>query len=922
MPDQLRDPLRDQLQTALGSAYTLERELGGGGMSRVFVAEETRFRRRVVVKLLAPELAQGLSAERFEREIALAAALQHPNVVPLLTAGDVDGLPWYTMPYVDGESLRARLARGPFPLGEAVKVLGDVARALAYAHGRGIVHRDIKPENVLLSGGAAVVTDFGIAKALQQARTVAPNGPAAPISAGLTQLGTSLGTPAYMAPEQAAGDPATDHRADLYAWGVVAYEVLAGRHPFAGKTSAQALMAAHFGETPAPLPKAIPRALGALVERCLTKDPAERPASANEVLAVLDAAPTASGSHPTATRARRLAPVALAGVAILLLAGAWAWRSRAGAGAAPSAAASDAPPLVAVLPFEVAQSGTGVVADSTFGDGLGDAITSKLARLQGLRVIDRASVRSVEGAAAHPQAAGRTLGADYVLRATLRWARGSDGEPRVQVSPVLVRVSDGTTRWAGEPAVVSPADAFAIQGTLATEVAEALDVALAPAERTRLAAAGTQDTAAFAAIERGRRLMHGSDSLSRPERFRRGLREFEFAYRRDPGAAEAWGAASFMLQRLGQEAGNPALIDSAAVLARRAIALDPGDFYAVSTLGIYEGAHGRVRAGAALIEHAVQAHPSSADLRLLLALSQDQNGDSAHAWPNALEALRLAPRSGNVIDNAFMATLALRRYGDAGELVARERALDPTDNRGDVMAAQLAAALGDSVGVARALGAYGAKGGRFRADDRPFNGLRTALLLMRHADRAMGDALLAGTPATFLAESGEDTLYVVAEQAALLLRRGDTARARPLVAHGLALVRRLSAEATTPRRRADLGPQLAWFAAASGDRAEAERALATFAATYAAYLRDAPGGVWDATLTCGRAEVAGLLGDVPTMLAPLRRCLTMANGYPDAALRTEPAFTRHAADPRVRALAAELAAVEQQARTRPAPAGR
>src|SRR5688572_27501792 len=244
--------LREQLQATLGPAYTLQRELGGGGMSRVFVAHEEALGRDVVVKLLAPELAEGLSAERFTREIRLAAALQEPHIVPVLAAGTTnEGLPYYTMPFVRGESLRARLAQGRIPTDEGVGILRDVATALEYAHTRGIVHRDIKPENVLLSGRTAVVTDFGIAKALHASRTVAP-GDAADAD-GLTQAGSSLGTPAYMAPEQAAGDPATDHRADLYAWGVVAYEVLGGRHPFAGRTSPQQRLAAHMAETPPPL---------------------------------------------------------------------------------------------------------------------------------------------------------------------------------------------------------------------------------------------------------------------------------------------------------------------------------------------------------------------------------------------------------------------------------------------------------------------------------------------------------------------------------------------------------------------------------------------------------------------------------------------------------------------------------------------
>src|SRR6476619_2703334 len=239
--------LRDQLQATLGGAYTLERELVGGGMSRVFVAEDARLGRRVVVKVLAPELTEGMSGERFAREVRLASRLQHPNIVPVLAAGDSSGVPYYTMPYVDGESLRARLDRGVPSVAEAVGTLRDLARALAYAHEHGVVHRDVKPENVLLSGDTAVVTDFGIAKAVDAARAGQST------TAALTQFGLAIGTPAYMAPEQAAGESDVDQRADLYAWGVVAYELLAGQHPFAGKKSAQALLAAHIVESPASL---------------------------------------------------------------------------------------------------------------------------------------------------------------------------------------------------------------------------------------------------------------------------------------------------------------------------------------------------------------------------------------------------------------------------------------------------------------------------------------------------------------------------------------------------------------------------------------------------------------------------------------------------------------------------------------------
>jgi eukaryotic-like serine/threonine-protein kinase len=283
--------LRARVQQSLSGTYTIERELGGGGMSRVFVADEQRLGRKVVVKVLAPELAVALSTTRFEREIRVAASLQQANIVPVLAAGDVDGLPYYTMPYVEGESLRARLGRGPLTIAEVMSILRDVSRALAYAHERGVVHRDIKPDNVLLSGHTAVVTDFGIAKAIEAAAE-------GPVGATLTQLGTAIGTPAYMAPEQAAGDPATDRRADIYAFGCMAYELLAGQPPFAGLPPHK-LLVAHMSEAPKPVAELrpdCPPALASLVMQCLAKEPDARPAGAAELLHRLDAVASPSGA--------------------------------------------------------------------------------------------------------------------------------------------------------------------------------------------------------------------------------------------------------------------------------------------------------------------------------------------------------------------------------------------------------------------------------------------------------------------------------------------------------------------------------------------------------------------------------------------------------------------------------------------------
>jgi Tol biopolymer transport system component/tRNA A-37 threonylcarbamoyl transferase component Bud32 len=325
--------VQDRLQQALGPAYVFERELAGGGMSRVFVADEAALGRKVVVKVLRPGLAEGLSTERFKREVRLAARLLHPHVVPLLAAGELDGgVLYYTMPFVEGETLRARLEHvGALTVNEAVRVLHDVASALAYAHEQGIVHRDIKPENILLSHGSAVVADFGIAKAIRASieQKVADAGRH---NSTLTAAGTSLGTPAYMSPEQASGD-LVDHRADLYALGVVAYEMLAGRAPFEGRNTQQ-LLAAQATQVPEPIQRrrpSAPAALGALVMRLLEKHPADRPQSADEVLAALDGiaeSPTVSGANAlagdgTRTGARRVSSWLIVG-AVAAVVGAFA----------------------------------------------------------------------------------------------------------------------------------------------------------------------------------------------------------------------------------------------------------------------------------------------------------------------------------------------------------------------------------------------------------------------------------------------------------------------------------------------------------------------------------------------------------------------------------------------------------------------
>ncbi len=347
----MTDQFLQDLTAALGQAYQIERELPGGGMSRIFVAREHALGREVVIKVLPHELAAGINRERFRREVQLAARITHPYIVPLLNAGEAGTLLWFTMPYISGDSLRTRLEeKGPLPVREVIQLLRDVVEALAYAHARGVIHRDIKPANILTDGVHALVTDFGVAKAL---------GASLPLTgvAGHTTSGVAIGTPAYMAPEQLAADPAADHRVDIYATGLLAYELLTGASPFAAP-SPTATMTAQLTRTPVSLSTLrsdVPPALARLVESCLAKSPEHRPANASAVLADLDriSGALAADAHREGSgdftqpqpRAASSLPLALAalGAIGLVAAGIW-WTGRGPA--APGTATIDTMPVL------------------------------------------------------------------------------------------------------------------------------------------------------------------------------------------------------------------------------------------------------------------------------------------------------------------------------------------------------------------------------------------------------------------------------------------------------------------------------------------------------------------------------------------------------------------------------------------------
>ncbi len=434
----------ERLRASLADRYRLERELGAGGMATVYLAEDLKHHRNVAVKVLRPELAASMGAERFEREIQVAARLQHPHILGVLDSGEADGFFYYVMPYVEGETLRERLTRsGELPVADALRLLGEVTEALSVAHNAGVVHRDIKPENILLSGRHAMVMDFGVAKAVSEASG----------RQQLTTAGVALGTPAYMAPEQATADPQLDHRVDIYALGVLAYEMLTGHPPFHGLTPQQTL-AAHVTQTPLPVTQRRPGispALETLIMRCLAKRPADRYQTADELVAALEPLATPSGGMtPTATRPhpavmrRSLRGWAIAVLATVVLGAAVAlgWRRLSPAGPRLN------PELIAIFPFRVTSADASL---GYLGEGMVDLLSSMYTGKGGPRAIDPRTTLAAwrrhgggERAEAAGPAAARDLGAGQYLLGSIV-ATGS----RLVLSASVARPgADGATAQA------------------------------------------------------------------------------------------------------------------------------------------------------------------------------------------------------------------------------------------------------------------------------------------------------------------------------------------------------------------------------------------------------------------------------------------------------------------------------------------
>ena len=633
-------------------------------MATVHLAQDLRHDRPVALKVLHPELARSLGTERFLREIKLAARLQHPHVLTVLDSGETAGRLWFTMPFVEGESLRERLEREKqLPVEDAVRIARESAEALDYAHRQNVVHRDVKPENILLTNdGHALVADFGIARAL------------AGDDAGeqrLTETGTTLGTPAYMSPEQAAGARSLDARSDVYSLGCVLFEMLAGEAPFTGPTPQQAI-ARRFTETPPllrTLRETVPEHVEAAVAKALARSPADRFSSALKLARALDppAATVATAARPAA-KAPRYRAVALLGLGFLLGLGVlFGWMRSRGA---DEPAGEAGPRRLAVLPFE----NLGDSADGYFADGMTDEVRGRLASLPALRVIAHRSTAEYKGTTKSYQEIGRELGVDYLLVGKVRWEKPEGGQSRVRVSPELIEVAGSSTRWQ-QPFDAVLSDVFQVQGEIAGKVAQALDLALGESDRQRLEQRPTASLAAYDAYLRGEEVTRsGATGLARA------AEAYEQAVALDPEFVPAWARLSQTLS-IGYYNGlpTPQVAERAKTAAERALALAPdapegrlalGTYYDF-VLSDYPRALEQFAAGR-------RADPNNADLLTATALAEQSLG----RWENALvymqQAELLDPRSPQVNQRLVRTLLWLRRHDEAVAAADRGIRVEPT----------------------------------------------------------------------------------------------------------------------------------------------------------------------------------------------------------------------------------------------------
>jgi len=678
----MNEDLTARLKDSLSDRYQIEGEIGAGGMATVYLAKDLKHDRKVAVKVLRPELAGVVGADRFLNEIKVTAGLQHPHILTLHDSGEADSFLYYVMPYVEGESLGEKLKRdGPLSVPEAVGLLEEIADGLAYAHERGVVHRDIKPDNVLLSGHHALLADLGIAKAVSDTSE----------RRELTTVGVIIGTPEYMAPEQATADPQVDHRADIYAFGILAYEMLTGRTPFGGRTG-QEVLSAHVLEEPLPTSEhrvGLPEGLDRLVMKCLEKAPSDRWESAEDIVQALGqvargeaaAGTDLAGSRSRAgARWRRVVPATL-GVAVLTATGLWLFSTFA-------PGELHARSRIAVLPFENLSGAD----DEILSDGVTRDINTRLASIGEFVVIAHGSARRAKADNPSYQEMAEQLGVRYLVDGSV--SREGD---RVLISATLIDPQTDEQLWTSDyDRELTTEHIFTIRGEVAGEVARALDVTLSPGQEAELAAAPTDNLQAYQEY-----LMGISAWEERTiEGFQAAIQYFERAIELDSTYALAYaGLADVYLVRpwFSDQYSNREGLALADSMAERAIALDPTLPNPHATLGLIHEWQFQWEASEREFLRALELDPGYATARHWYGLMLARVGRHDEAIAEARASLELDPLS-PIINQDVGYVLRLAGDGDAS-VRQYERTLELSDDAGDALARWAEVTGNDADGV-------------------------------------------------------------------------------------------------------------------------------------------------------------------------------------------------------------------------------
>jgi serine/threonine-protein kinase len=858
---------------ALAGRYMVERVLGEGGMATVYLAEDQKHRRKVAVKVMRPELAATLGADRFLREVQIAAQLSHPHILPMHDSGEADGLLYYVMPYVEGETLKERLEReGALAPEEALKLAREVAEALAYAHRRGIIHRDIKPANIMMSEGHALVADFGIARAVEDVG-----------GESLTKTGLAIGTPQYMAPEQATGEKAVDGRADVYATGAILYEMLTGEPPFTG-SNARAILTKSLTERPRAVTQVrtgLTPALDGVVQKALEKSADERYASAIDFVAALDSARTLSSASlpaitpPQATQTMP-APRAPSGrrnlaiAAIVLLALVGGWFGLRGKARAPATPGSN---RLAVLPFE----NQGAPADDYFADGIADEVRGKLANVKGIAVIASASAKQYKGSTKAPKDIARELGADFLLTGKVRYA-GTGAARRVQVVPELIDANSGDVKWQ-QNFDADLTDVFKVQSEIASRVVGALGVALAGTEQAELARRPTDNVEAYQLYLKGRSVVNTD-----PASLREAVGFLEQAVTLDANFTEAWALLSMQLSRLYVNGNrDPAVSRRAKEAMERAVALSPdGARSRLAKARYLFWVAGESNSARMEMDQALRSAPNDAEV-LALAGTLDLDAGNLGAGLSNLERARASdPRSYNTLYALMQVYVFLGRQEDAIAAGSAAVALAPGNLQPVEYLAMVHLGEADTAGAREVVRKAIASGISVPSLAAYFAGYQEVSWMLEDAQRQL---VFRMTPAAF----DNDRAWWGQSLATAYWQQGDTVRARAYADSALApSAAQVQSAPDDPQLRGLHALLFGYLGRGAEARAEIQRVLASASLGFAQFNYN--------LLNVAKAELA--LGDRERAMDHLEQLLKRGHYVTRKWLLVDPTFASLKGHPR------------------------